>query len=76
MELLLLAEPIAEQTYRDLLARDRGNYVTTTFAKARGYIENHNDDPGKFFRSFLTHLIKNRKFLFKFLNVSNFKILK
>ncbi|XP_011496854.1 PREDICTED: exocyst complex component 7 [Ceratosolen solmsi marchali] len=46
MELLLLAEPTAEQTYQDLLARDRANYVTSTFAKTRSHIENHNDEPG------------------------------
>ncbi|XP_014205358.1 exocyst complex component 7 [Copidosoma floridanum] len=45
MELLLLAEPSAEQTYLDLLARDRTTYVTATFAKARGHVE-HNDEPG------------------------------
>ena len=48
MELLSLAEPKAEQTYLELLARDRYNYVNTTFVKARGHIENHNDEPGKF----------------------------
>jgi hypothetical protein len=52
MELLLLAEPTAEQTYQDLLARDRTNYVTSTFAKARSHIENHNDEPGLLFPFF------------------------
>ncbi|XP_008215816.1 exocyst complex component 7 [Nasonia vitripennis] len=46
MELLLLAEPTAEQTYQELLLRDRTTYVATTFAKARGHIENLNDEPG------------------------------
>lgn len=64
MELLLLTEPSAEQTYLDLLARDRVNYVTTTFAKARSYIE-HNDDPG------------NRcNFFFFFIFLISFKYLK
>lgn len=43
MELLLLAEPSAEQTYHDLLLKDKNNYVTTTFAKARLYLA---DEPG------------------------------
>ena len=46
MELLLLAEPSAERTYQDLLYKDRTNYVTTCFAKARSYVENTNDEPG------------------------------
>ncbi|XP_014236874.1 exocyst complex component 7 [Trichogramma pretiosum] len=46
MELLSLAEPKAEQTYLDMLARDRHTYVNTTFAKTRGHIDNHNDEPG------------------------------
>jgi exocyst complex protein 7 len=48
MELLLLAEPTAEQTYRDLLLKDRNNYVTTTFAKARSYLEQSTDELGLF----------------------------
>ncbi|XP_032665755.1 exocyst complex component 7 [Odontomachus brunneus] len=44
MELLLLAEPSAEQTYHDLLFKDRNNYVTTTFAKARSYLEQSADE--------------------------------
>ncbi|XP_046611003.1 exocyst complex component 7 isoform X1 [Neodiprion virginianus] len=39
MELLLLAEPSAETTYQDLLARDKINYVAATFAKAITHIE-------------------------------------
>ncbi|XP_053981146.1 exocyst complex component 7 [Hylaeus anthracinus] len=39
MELLLLAEPTAEQTYHDLLLRDKTSYVFNTFAKARTYLE-------------------------------------
>lgn len=39
MELLLLAEPSAEKTYQDLLARDKVNYVTATFAKAMIHLE-------------------------------------
>ncbi|XP_043263391.1 exocyst complex component 7 isoform X2 [Colletes gigas] len=46
MELLLLAEPSAEQTYNDLLLRDKTNYVFTTFAKARTYLEQPFDEPG------------------------------
>ncbi|KAJ8681599.1 hypothetical protein QAD02_017391 [Eretmocerus hayati] len=46
MDLVQLAEPNAEQTYQELLARDRSNYVNTTFAKARTHIENQNDEPG------------------------------
>lgn len=46
MELLLLAEPSAEQTYHDLLFKDRNNYVTTTFAKARSYLEQPTDETG------------------------------
>lgn len=53
MELLLLAEPSAEQTYHDLLFKDKNNYVTTTFAKARSYLA---DEPGSCF------LIKKKKF--------------
>ncbi|KAL6426331.1 hypothetical protein ACFW04_009094 [Cataglyphis niger] len=43
MELLLLAEPSAEQTYHDLLFKDKNNYVTTTFAKARSYLVDEPD---------------------------------
>ncbi|XP_050457701.1 exocyst complex component 7 isoform X2 [Cataglyphis hispanica] len=43
MELLLLAEPSAEQTYHDLLFKDKNNYVTTTFAKARSYLADEPD---------------------------------
>ncbi|XP_012259118.2 exocyst complex component 7 [Athalia rosae] len=39
MELLLLAEPSAERTYEDLLAKDKVNYVTATFAKAMIFLE-------------------------------------
>lgn len=46
MELLLLAEPSADRTYQDLLARDKTNYVTATFAKAMVYIE-LSDELGK-----------------------------
>lgn len=46
MELLLLAEPSAEQTYHDLLFKDRNNYVATTFAKARSYLEQSTDEAG------------------------------
>lgn len=53
MELLLLAEPTAEQTYQELLSRDRTTYVATTFAKARGHIENLNDEPGKHYFLFV-----------------------
>lgn len=48
MELLLLAEPSAEQTYHDLLFKDKNNYVTTTFAKARSYLA---DEPGSCFHA-------------------------
>ncbi|XP_051171052.1 exocyst complex component 7 isoform X1 [Leptopilina boulardi] len=44
MELLLLAEPNAEQTYDDLLLRNQINYVSATFSKAKMPIENANDD--------------------------------
>ncbi|KYN03557.1 PREDICTED: exocyst complex component 7 [Cyphomyrmex costatus] len=43
MELLLLAEPSAEQTYNDLLLKDKNNYVTTTFSKARSYLTDEPD---------------------------------
>ncbi|XP_011688419.1 PREDICTED: exocyst complex component 7 [Wasmannia auropunctata] len=43
MELLLLAEPSAEQTYHDLLLKDKINYVTTTFTKARSYLADEPD---------------------------------
>ncbi|XP_039306040.1 exocyst complex component 7 [Solenopsis invicta] len=43
MELLLLAEPSAAQTYHDLLLKDKTNYVTTTFAKARSYLADEPD---------------------------------
>lgn len=49
MELLLLAEPTAERTYQDLLARDKVNYVAATFAKARPYYDHPLDEPGKHF---------------------------
>ncbi|XP_015588992.1 exocyst complex component 7 [Cephus cinctus] len=45
MELLLLTEPNAEQTYRDLLLQDKTNYVSATFAKARSYLEQSADEP-------------------------------
>ncbi|XP_012284308.1 exocyst complex component 7 [Orussus abietinus] len=45
MELLLLAEPTAEQTYQDLLSRDRTNYVAATFSKARMYLDQPPDEP-------------------------------
>lgn len=45
MELLVLAEPTAEQTYHDLLIRDKVNYVTATFAKAKSYLEQALDEP-------------------------------
>lgn len=45
MELLLAAEPTAEQTYRDLLQRDRSNYVNAAFAKARGHLEIEETEP-------------------------------
>ncbi|XP_076657326.1 exocyst complex component 7 [Halictus rubicundus] len=45
MELLLLAEPNAEHTYNDLLLRDKSNYVSTTFSKARTYLEQPTDEP-------------------------------
>lgn len=45
MELLLLAEPTIEQTYIDLLVRDKVNYVSTTFVKARVYLEHSSDEP-------------------------------
>lgn len=52
MELLLLAEPSAEQTYHDLLLRDKANYVSTTFTKARAYLEQPFDEPGLYFENF------------------------
>ncbi|XP_026675245.1 exocyst complex component 7 [Ceratina calcarata] len=45
MELLLSAEPTAEQTYRDLLQKDKNNYVNAAFAKARVYLEQPFDEP-------------------------------
>ncbi|KAG7199908.1 hypothetical protein KM043_014351 [Ampulex compressa] len=45
MELLLLTEPTAEQTYQDLLHRDRATYVSTTFAKAKAYLEQSLEEP-------------------------------
>lgn len=46
MELLLLAEPTIEQTYVDLLLKDKSNYVSTTLVKARGFLEHSSDEPG------------------------------
>ncbi|KAK2576636.1 hypothetical protein KPH14_005302 [Odynerus spinipes] len=45
MELLLLAEPTVEQTYVDLLVKDKANYVSTTLVKARAYLEHSSDEP-------------------------------
>ncbi|XP_047363535.1 exocyst complex component 7 [Vespa velutina] len=45
MELLLLAEPTIEQTYVDLLVKDKTNYVSTTLVKARGFLEHSFDEP-------------------------------
>ncbi|XP_015172351.1 PREDICTED: exocyst complex component 7 [Polistes dominula] len=45
MELLLLAEPTIEQTYVDLLSKDKTNYVFTTLVKARGFLEHSSDEP-------------------------------
>lgn len=44
MDLLLLAEPNAEQTYDDLLLRNQANYVSATFSKVKIHIENFNDN--------------------------------
>lgn len=46
MELLLLAESTAEKTYQDILLKDKNNYVSATFSKAKAYIEQSNDEPG------------------------------
>lgn len=43
MELLLLAEPSAEKTYQDLLARDKVNYVKATFAKSMVYLDSSDE---------------------------------
>lgn len=61
MELLLLAEPTAEQTYCDLLLKDRNNYVGTTFAKARSYLEQSADEPGIVLRYFNMKFQRYRK---------------
>ncbi|KAI4485940.1 hypothetical protein M0804_006429 [Polistes exclamans] len=45
MELLLLAEPTIEQTYVDLLSKDKTNYVFTTLVKARSFLEHSSDEP-------------------------------
>ncbi|XP_076177246.1 exocyst complex component 7 isoform X2 [Ptiloglossa arizonensis] len=45
MELLLLAEPNAEHTYRNLLLHDKTNFVFITFAKARSFLEQPFDEP-------------------------------
>lgn len=68
MELLLLAEPSAEQTYHDLLHRDKANYVTTTFAKARTYLEQPIDEPGLCSQTLTFPLFRHdkRKHLFEF----------
>ncbi|CAG5092801.1 Similar to Exo70: Exocyst complex component 7 (Drosophila melanogaster) [Cotesia congregata] len=44
MELLLLAESTAAQTYQDFLVKDKANYVAATFAKAKVYLEQPPDD--------------------------------
>ena len=49
MELLLLAEPTADQTYQDLLAKDKTNYVASTFAKARHPLDHPLDEPGIYY---------------------------
>lgn len=53
MELLLLAESTAGQTYNDLLVKDKTNYVTATFAKARSYLDHSSDEPGKYRKGYL-----------------------
>lgn len=54
MELLLLAEPNAEQTYDDLLLRNQINYVSATFSKVKVPIENANDDTGRIINFIIT----------------------
>ncbi|XP_011304280.1 exocyst complex component 7 [Fopius arisanus] len=44
LELLLLAESTAAQTYQDLLIKDKTNYVSATFAKARTFLEHSADE--------------------------------
>lgn len=69
MELLLLAEPTADQTYQDLLARDKTNYVAATFAKARAYLDHPLDEPGAFdyryyYDSFIVEVTKYQFYWF------------
>ncbi|XP_063971886.1 exocyst complex component 7 [Diachasmimorpha longicaudata] len=45
LELLLLAESTAAQTYQDLLVKDKTNYVSATFGKAKTYLEHSADEP-------------------------------
>ncbi|XP_034950146.1 exocyst complex component 7 [Chelonus insularis] len=45
MELLLLAESTAAQTYQDFLVKDKCNYVAATFTKARVYLDHSPDEP-------------------------------
>lgn len=51
MELLLLAESTAAQTYQDFLVKDKANYVAATFAKAKAYLDQPPDDSGLYFVS-------------------------
>lgn len=65
MELLLLSEPTAEQTYYDLLLRDKTNYVSTTFAKARTYLEQPFDEPGLYFNNLFFNIKQKKSIYFK-----------
>ena len=58
MELLLLAEPSAEQTYYDLLLKDKNNYVTTAFTKARSYLA---DEPGTLISIRLNKIVSSHR---------------
>lgn len=52
MELLLLAEPVAEQTYEDLLLKDKSTYVNAVFSKARVHLEQNPGESGKYTNQF------------------------
>lgn len=73
MELLLLSEPTAEQTYYDLLLRDKTNYVSTTFAKARTYLEQPFDEPGLYFNNLFFNIKQKKSIYFKIFLKYNIK---
>lgn len=70
MELLLLAESTAGQTYHDLLVKDKLNYVAATFAKARAYLEHSADEPGIFVVLFVKYLKKKYTYKINMLKLS------